>query len=114
MMIEFDRYFLWKAGGFFKENMSQILDLLQPKTEVRALMELVYKDAYAILVSHDTFDELPDGSIYPVITAKFTLPGPDCELIWPESYKKAHTCIYKIYQGFSKTEEVCTICGKTK
>lgn len=121
MGLDFSRYMLRRLGGFTKELLIDILKELPKETEVRAFVEHMNKDCYSILLSHDSFPEVEDGCIIPTLIAYMNQHHqPDgsfttsVELKWPDSFKANHECQYKTYQGFSKTEEICTICGKVK
>lgn len=113
MAIEFSRYTLHKIGGFTIEIFKKILDQLPEGTEVRGFAEYPYKDAYGILLSHDSFPEVQEGMIYSIIECIVTKPD-IVELKWPDEYKNNHSCQYKIYHGFAISEEICTICGSKK
>lgn len=121
MVMEFSRYMLQKLGGFTTDLFIKIMKELPEGTELRAFSEAVHKDCYSILLSHDSFPELAEVSYFPIVTPIMTQHHePDgsfrttVQLQWPDSFKASHDCQYKTYQGFSKTEEVCTICGKVK
>jgi hypothetical protein len=121
MIIEFSRYSLNQKDGFKKEHLIQLLNELPEQTTIRGFAERPDRDNYAILLAHDSFPELEDGSLIPRIdvtfTKNYTMDGSELvsiNLKWPESYKTTHACLYKNYEGFQKTEEICTICGKVK
>ncbi len=121
MALDFSRYNLQKLGGFTKELFIDILKELPKETEIRAFVEHAHRDCYGILISHDSFSEVDNGGIIPTLTAIITkhqqVDGSfttSVKLQWPDCFKTNHECQYKIYQGFSKSEEVCTICGRVK
>lgn len=108
MQMDFSRYTL-KKTNFTTELFIKLLQQMPSGTEIRAFAERTHLDCYSILFSHESFPEVPDTYIYPIIQAKITTTSID--LIWPEEYKKNHICQWEIYQGFSKAETVCKICG---
>lgn len=121
MLMEFSRYMLHKLGGFTTDMFIQIMKELPEGTEIRSLAEIPYKDCYGILLSHDSFKELQEAErfpeVIPIVTKNYAPDGSfttSVHLEWPATFKASHDCQYKTYQGFSKTEEICTICGKVK
>jgi hypothetical protein len=66
----------------------KILEALPPDTSVRSFSEAPFSDEYVILISHDSFPKVPDGSIVPniltTVTKKYTTY--DVGLTWPKEY----------------------------
>lgn len=114
MVMEFSRYALWKLGGFTKEMFINILEALPSGTEIRGFSERANRDVYSILLSHDSFPEVTEAQQFPEIIAIIEHLSNDIRLEWPDSYKTNHVCQFKTYQGFSKTEEICIVCGVSK
>lgn len=112
MSLVFSRFQLRKQD-FNTAWFIKILQSLPEGTQIRGMGEDYCEDLYRVLISHETFTELQDGALIPRITCKVIFPD-TVELIYPESYKQSHTCIYKVYQGFLDSSEVCTICGEQK
>lgn len=121
MQIRFDRVSLYKFG-FDKKLLISILQLLPEGTTIVGWGEDFCTSQCIINIEHESFPAIPEASLLPTISCIFTQwytqDGTPLEikseLEWPKEYKTNHEHQYKTYQGFSKIEEICTVCGKTK
>lgn len=121
MKIAFSRYMTRKFCNFDPGLLIDILKELPKDSTILALAENAMDDTFNILLQHDSFPELQEATRYPniecIITDHYLTDGTRTQKVsleWPEEYKANHKCQYKTYQGFSKIEDICAICGKVQ
>lgn len=111
MRIDFGRHFLHKIG-FDKKWLIRIMEELPEGTEIIGFGEDSCMGVYTIGITHESFPEVSEGSKIPLLGVVLKERPASIEFEWPDSFKENHKCQYRTYQGFSKVEEICTICGK--
>lgn len=109
--IEFSYQFLYK--GLTKDVFITMMNLLPNDAKVISFGSHMDRASQFFVIESDSFLPVEEAAIIPHATLYFEDNKP-ARIEYPDNYKNNHTCTFKSYNGFLKTEKVCSICGKTE